>query len=51
MMDWTGRLPDAPGRRFLVHGKSVPADSLRRAIEEEHGFECTVAEHMQQVEL
>jgi metallo-beta-lactamase family protein len=36
---------------FVVHGEPVAADSLRHAIEEQHRWACTVAEHLQAVEL
>jgi metallo-beta-lactamase family protein len=48
---WLGRLPRAPRRVFVTHGEPVAADSLRQAIEERHRWPCTVAEHMQAVEL
>ncbi|HSV84126.1 MAG TPA: MBL fold metallo-hydrolase [Ramlibacter sp.] len=51
LLAWIGRLPRPPQRVFLTHGEPVAADSLRLAIEERHGWRCTVAEHMQSVEL
>jgi len=51
LLAWIGRLPRPPKRVFLTHGEPVAADSLRLAIEERHGWRCTVAEHMQSVEL
>jgi metallo-beta-lactamase family protein len=51
LLRWIGRLPQAPKRVFLTHGEPVAADSLRLAIEEQHHWPCTVAEHLQAVEL
>lgn len=51
LLAWLARLPRAPERIFLTHGEPVAADSLRLGIEEAHGWPCTVAEHMQAVEL
>ena len=51
LLAWLGRLPRPPRRVFITHGEPVAADSLRLAIEEQHGWPCTVAEHMQAVEL
>lgn len=51
LLRWAGRLPRPPRRVFLTHGEPVAADSLRQAIEESHGWPCTVAEHLQSVEL
>jgi metallo-beta-lactamase family protein len=51
LLQWIGRLPRPPRRVFLTHGEPVAADSLRLAIEERHRWPCTVAEHLQAVEL
>ena len=51
LLRWIGRLPQPPKRVFLTHGEPVAADSLRLAIEEQHRWPCTVAEHLQAVEL
>lgn len=51
LLAWLGHLPRAPRRVFITHGEPVAADSLRLAIEETHRWPCTVAEHMQAVEL
>ncbi len=51
LLAWLGRLPRAPRRVFVTHGEPVAADSLRLAIEEQHRWPCTVAEHMQAVDL
>ena len=51
LLGWLGRLPQAPKQVFVTHGEPVAADSLRHAIEEKHGWRCTVPDHMQAVEL
>lgn len=51
LLRWIGRLPRTPKRVFLTHGEPVAADSLRLAIEDRHRWPCTVAEHLQAVEL
>ena len=51
LLRWVGRLPRAPKRLFVTHGEPVAADRLRQAIEESHGWPCTVAEHLQAVHL
>lgn len=51
LLHWLGRLPRPPRRVFLTHGEPVAADSLRQRIEERHGWPCTVAEHLQAVDL
>ncbi len=51
LLRWVGRLPRPPRRVFITHGEPVAADSLRQAIEESHGWPCTVPEHLQGVDL
>lgn len=51
LLRWVGQLPRPPKRVFVTHGEPVAADSLRQAIEELHGWPCTVPEHLQGVEL
>jgi metallo-beta-lactamase family protein len=51
LLRWVGRMPAPPKRVFITHGEPVAADSLRQAIEEAHGWPCTVPEHLQAVEL
>ncbi|MBA2962286.1 MULTISPECIES: MBL fold metallo-hydrolase [Ramlibacter] len=51
LLAWLGRLPRPPRRVFVTHGEPVAADSLRQAIEERHGWPCTVAEHLHAHEL
>ena len=51
LLAWIAALPAAPRRVFVTHGEPVPADSLRQAIEERHGWPCTVPEYGQTIEL
>ena len=41
----------APRRVFVTHGEPVAADALRLAIEERHGWPCTVPEYRDSQEL
>ncbi|MDR6520718.1 MULTISPECIES: MBL fold metallo-hydrolase RNA specificity domain-containing protein [Variovorax] len=41
----------APRRVFVTHGEPVAADALRLAIEERHGWPCTVPEYRESLEL
>jgi metallo-beta-lactamase family protein len=51
LLAWLGRLSRSPTRVFVTHGEPVAADNLRLGIEETHRWACTVAEHMQAVDL
>ncbi len=51
LLRWIARIPQPPKRIFLTHGEPVAADRLRLAIEEAHDWPCTVAEHLQAVDL
>jgi metallo-beta-lactamase family protein len=51
LLAWLGRLPRPPRRVFVTHGEPVAADSLRQAIEQRHGWPCTVPEHLHAHEL
>lgn len=51
LLAWVGALPNAPERVYLTHGEPVAADSLRQAIEERHGWQCSVPEYRDAVEL
>lgn len=41
----------APRRVFVTHGEPVAADALRLAIEERHGWPCTVPDYRESQEL
>lgn len=51
LLAWLARIPKPPKQVFVTHGEPVAADSLREAIEERHGWSCTVADHLQEVQL
>jgi metallo-beta-lactamase family protein len=51
LLAWVGALPAAPQRIFVTHGEPVPADALRQAIEERHGWPCTVPDFLARFEL
>ena len=45
LLAWAGALPAPPQRVFITHGEPVAADALRQALEERHGWPCTVPEY------
>ena len=51
LLGWIGAPPAAPRRVFMTHGEPVSADALRQAVEERHGWPCTVPEYRESVEL
>lgn len=51
LLGWIGRLPTAPRRVFVTHGEPAPADSLRQAIQERHGWACSVPDYRDSIEL
>lgn len=51
LLRWIGKLPSAPRQVFVTHGEPAAADSLRLAIQDTHGFDCSVPEQHQEVEL
>jgi len=51
LLAWLGRLPRTPRRVFVTHGEPPAAYRLRLAVQETHGWPCTVATPMQSVEL
>ncbi|HUP10119.1 MAG TPA: MBL fold metallo-hydrolase [Caldimonas sp.] len=51
LLRWIGALPQAPRQVWLNHGEPVAADVLRQAIEERHGWACTVAEPFERYTL
>lgn len=50
LLAWLGTLR-APRRVFVTHGEPVAADALRLAIEERHGWPCTVPDYRESREL
>jgi metallo-beta-lactamase family protein len=51
LLAWIGALPAPPGRVYVTHGEPIAADALRQAIEERHGWPCTVPDYRETVEL
>ncbi|MBL0726576.1 MBL fold metallo-hydrolase [Piscinibacter sp. HJYY11] len=51
LLRWAGALPARPRHVFVTHGEPVPADTLRQALEERHGFTCSVPEYRDVVDL
>jgi metallo-beta-lactamase family protein len=51
IMRWLRGFKSAPKMTFITHGEPAASDALRRRIEEELKWPCTVPEHGQQVEL
>jgi metallo-beta-lactamase family protein len=51
LLAWAGALPQAPRHVFVTHGEPVAADSLRQAIEERHGWGCSVPDYRDSVDL
>jgi metallo-beta-lactamase family protein len=51
LLDWIGKLPTPPARVFLNHGEPVAADALRRRIEERFGWDVTIPEFEEWVEV
>ncbi len=50
LLAWLGA-QRAPRRVFITHGDPVASDALRLAIEERHGWPCTVPEYRDTLEL
>ncbi|SEF20956.1 MBL fold metallo-hydrolase [Variovorax sp. NFACC27] len=50
LLAWLGT-QRAPRRVFVTHGEPVAADALRLAIEERHGWPCTVPDYRESREL
>jgi metallo-beta-lactamase family protein len=51
IMVWLGGFSKPPRMTFISHGEPVASDELRKRIEEELGWGCTVPEHLEKVEL
>jgi len=50
LLRWVAALPSAPQHVYVTHGEPVAADSLRQAIEERHGWACSVPEYLEAVQ-
>lgn len=51
ILDWLGAIPEPPRGVFVVHGDPEAADTLRRQIDRELGFEAYVPDHQERVRL
>jgi metallo-beta-lactamase family protein len=51
LLAWLGACESPPRRVFVTHGEAVPADTLRREIENGLGYGAVVPEHQETVEL
>ncbi len=51
LLAWIARLPRAPGHVYVTHGEPEAADALRQAIEERHGWPCSVPEYLDSVDV
>jgi len=47
LLHWISALPRPPRHVYVTHGEPEAADSLRQAIEERHGWPCSVPEHLE----
>jgi metallo-beta-lactamase family protein len=51
LLGWLGECAKAPRRVFVTHGEPVPADTLRREIQDTLGYPACVPEYLESVEL
>jgi metallo-beta-lactamase family protein len=51
LLRWLARIPEPPREVILTHGEPEAADTLRVRVEEELGFACRVARHLERVDL
>lgn len=51
LLNWLSALKTKPKKVFLVHGENQPADELRIKINEQYGWDCSVALMGQEIEL
>lgn len=51
ILDWMRRTPGKPRRVFVTHGEPDAADTLRRRIRDELGWDCAVPEYLESLEL
>lgn len=51
LLDWLGECRKAPRHVFVTHGEAVPADTLRREIQDVLGYAASVPEYRDTVEL
>lgn len=51
MIDWLKQTPRPPRMTFVTHGEPDAADALRHRLSEQLGWQCTVPEYREEVEL
>ncbi|MDO8534757.1 MAG: MBL fold metallo-hydrolase [Xanthobacteraceae bacterium] len=51
IMTWLRKFKASPRRTFITHGEPAAADALRRRIEEELHWPCSVPEYREEAEL
>jgi metallo-beta-lactamase family protein len=51
VLAWLSGFPHPPRQTFITHGEPEAADALRKRIEEELGWTCTVPDYLEQFEL
>jgi metallo-beta-lactamase family protein len=51
LLAWIAKLPRAPGHVYVTHGEPEAAEALRQAIEERHGWPCSVPEYLDSVDI
>lgn len=51
ILDWLGHFKQPPRRTFITHGEPAAADALRRRIEEDFGWNVTVPDYRDEIEL
>ena len=51
IMAWLRNFAEAPRLTFITHGEPAAADAMRSHIEDSLGWECTVPDYLETVEL
>jgi metallo-beta-lactamase family protein len=51
LLAWLGACDKPPRRVFVTHGEAVPADTMRREIQNSLGYSAHVPEYLETVEL
>ncbi|TDU31660.1 metallo-beta-lactamase family protein [Panacagrimonas perspica] len=51
MIRWLETTSSPPGKTYLTHGEPAAADALRLRIQESLGWDCTIPEYLESVEV
>ena len=51
LLRWVAALPRPPRHIYVTHGEPEAADALRQAIQERHGWDCSVPEYLEMANL